>query len=121
MLLVVGAEVLGGLLAGQRRRDPFRVIVQARIDPSLPGARATLDRDGDRGILRVSGLPQHRDRIYEVWIARGEEVRPAGLFQTDRSVYAAAAIPTGLDGADQVMVSLEPTVGGARNPRATRW
>ena len=54
-----------------------------------------------------------------MWIARGEEVRPAGLFQVDRSGAGAAAIPTGLDEADQVMVSLEPP-SGARNPRATR-
>lgn len=112
MLLVVGGGLVGYSLGSGDGTDS--TTVQARIDPSVPGARATLDRDGDRGILRVSGLPQHRDRIYEVWIARGEEVRPAGLFQTDRSGDGAAAIPTGLDGADQVMVSLEPTVGSAQ-------
>ena len=88
--------------------------VQAQVDPAVSGARATLERDGDQGILRVSGLPQRRDRIYEVWIARGEEVRPAGLFQVDRAGTGAAAIPTGLDDADQVMVSLEPPAGSAQ-------
>ena len=71
-------------------------------------------RDGDQGILRVSGLPQHRNRIYEVWLARGKQVRPAGLFQVDRSGRGAAAIPHGLSDADQVMVSLEPPGGSAQ-------
>jgi anti-sigma-K factor RskA len=78
---------------------------------SVPGARATLERDGDSGVLRVSGLPQRRNRIYEVWLARGQEVRPAGLFQVDRNGEAAAAIPRGLDRTDRVMVSLEPPRG----------
>ena len=56
--------------------------------------RATLERDGDQGVLRVSGLPQHRNRIYEVWIARGKEVRPRRLFQVDAR-GGSAAIPTG--------------------------
>jgi anti-sigma-K factor RskA len=81
------------------------------------GARATLERDGDSGILRVAGLPQRKDRIYEVWIQRGKEVRPAGLFQVDRSGRGAAGIPNGLDDADRVMISAEPT-GGSEQPTA---
>jgi anti-sigma-K factor RskA len=88
--------------------------VSAQVDPALPGATATLERDGDRGMLRVEGLPQRPGRIYEVWLARGGEVRPAGLFQVDRAGRGAAAIPQGLNASDQVMVSLEPPRGSAQ-------
>jgi anti-sigma-K factor RskA len=109
MLLVIAGGAVGYAIGNGDGTDA--TTVQAQVDPSVSGARATLERDGDRGVLRVSGLPQHRDRIYEVWIARGNDVRPAGLFQVDRSGQGAAAIPTGLDAADQVMVSLEPPTG----------
>jgi anti-sigma-K factor RskA len=111
MLLVVGAGAVGyGLGTGD---DASRVTtVEAEVAP--PGARATLEHGGDSGILRVSGLPQRRDRIYEVWIQRGERVRPAGLFQVDPRGRGAAAIPAGLDDADRVMVSLEPPGGSAQ-------
>ena len=112
ILLAIGGGLVGYALGNGDGIDS--TTVQAQVDPSASGARATLERDGDKGILRVSGLPQHSDKIYEVWIARGEEVRPAGLFQVDRSGRGAAAIPTGLDEADQVMVSLEPAAGSAQ-------
>ena len=112
MLLAIAGGVVGYALGNGDGTDS--TTVQAQVDPSVSGARATLERDGDKGILRVSGLPQHQNRIYEVWLARGKEVRPAGLFQVDRSGQGAAAIPTGLDEADQVMVSLEPAAGSAQ-------
>jgi anti-sigma-K factor RskA len=112
MLLAIAGGLVGYALGSGDGTDS--TTVQAQVDPSVSGARATLERDGDKGILRVSGLPQHRNRIYEVWLARGEDVRPAGLFQVDRSGQGAAAIPTGLDEADQVMVSLEPPAGSAQ-------
>ena len=40
------------------------------------GATAVVERTGDKGILRVSGLPQRTNGIYEVWIARDGEVVP---------------------------------------------
>ena len=44
------------------------------------GATAVVERDGDKGILRVSGLPQRTNGIYEVWIARRPGA-PSTLFQ----------------------------------------
>ena len=111
LLLALAAGALG-YAAGTGGDGDQSTTVQAEVAP--PGARATLVRDGDQGTLHVSGLPQHRNRIYEVWLARGKQVRPAGLFQVDRSGRGAAAITGGLSDADQVMVSLEPPGGSAQ-------
>jgi anti-sigma-K factor RskA len=111
-VLVAGAGVIGYALGSGGEEARQTTTVQAAVVPD--GAQVTLERDGDSGILRVSGLPQHANRIYEVWLARGKEVRPAGLFQVDRDGRGAAAIPHGLESADQVMVSLEPPGGSAQ-------
>jgi anti-sigma-K factor RskA len=109
-LVAIAGGVIGYALGNDGGSNTATVQAQAPA-----GATATLERDGDRGILRVAGLAQRKDRIYEVWIQRGKEVRPAGLFQVDRTGRGAAAIPAGLDGADRVMVSLEPA-GGSEQP-----
>jgi anti-sigma factor RsiW len=112
IVLAVGAGVLGYALGSDD--DVNRpTTIQAQVAP--PGASVARERDGDRGILHVSGLPQRTNRIYEVWLARGDRVRPAGLFQVDRRGQGAAAIPSGLDDADRVMVTLEPP-GGSPQP-----
>lgn len=111
-LVAIAGGVVGYALGNGSGSDTSTLQAQAPA-----GARATLERDGDRGILRVTGLPQRRDRIYEVWIQRGKEVRPAGLFQVDRTGRGAAGIPNGLDDADRVMVSAEPP-GGSQQPTA---
>ena len=53
-----------------------------------------------------------------MWIARGKEIVPSTLFQTHRNGGGAAAIPTGLKDADQVMVTLEPRHGSLKPTRA---
>ena len=113
LLAVAGGAV--GYALGSEDDGLNPTTIEAQVPPEAAGAEATLVREGDQGVLQVSGLPQQRDRIYELWIARGGEVRPAGLFQVDRDGRGAAAIPTGLDGADRVMVSLEPP-GGSEQP-----
>jgi hypothetical protein len=111
-LVAIAGGVVGYALGNGNGTETTTLQAQAPA-----GARATLERDGDRGILRVAGLPQRKDRIYEVWIQRGKEVRPAGLFQVDRSGRGAAGIPNGLDDADRVMISAEPP-GGSQQPTA---
>ena len=108
-LVAIAGGVVGYALGSGSNSDTATVRAQAPA-----GARATLERDGDRGILRVAGLPQRENRIYEVWIQRGKEVRPAGLFQVDRGGRGAAGIPRGLDDADRVMVTLERSGGSVR-------
>ena len=111
---LIALAAVAGYGIGTGGDGTTRSTVSAQVDPALSGATATLERDGDSGILRVSGLPQRPGRIYEVWLAQGDDVRPAGLFQVDRAGRGAAAIAAGLDRAERVMVSLEPARGSAQ-------
>lgn len=113
-VVLIAVAAVAGYAIGTGGDRTTTSTVSAEVDPALAGASATLERDGDSGVLRVAGLPQRTDRIYEVWLAQGDQVRPAGLFQVDRSGRAATAIPRGLNGADRVMVSVEPPRGSAQ-------
>jgi anti-sigma factor RsiW len=113
-MTLIALAAVAGYAIGTGGDGTSTSTVSAQVDPALSGAAATLERDGDSGVLRVEGLPQRPGRIYEVWLAQGEQVRPAGLFQVDRAGRGAAAIPQGLDGADRVMVSVEPPRGSAQ-------
>ena len=113
--VVLAAVAIGAYAVGSGGSDEQTVTAEAQAPP---GVTAVVERTGDKGILRVSGLPQRTNGIYEVWIARGKEVVPSTLFQTHRNGSGAAAIPNGLKDADQVMVTLEPPRGSPKPTRA---
>jgi anti-sigma-K factor RskA len=110
--VVLAAVAVGAYALGSGGGSDEQTVTARAQAP--PGATAVVERTGDQGILRVSGLPQHRDGIYEVWIAHGSRVEPSTLFQVQKNGTGAAAIPDGLDDADQVMVTLEPPSGSAK-------
>jgi hypothetical protein len=68
-------------------------------------------------VLRVRGLPQERNRTYEVWIRRkgSETVEPSSLFGVHKDGTGAAAIPHRIDDVAEIMVSSEPE-GGSLAP-----
>jgi anti-sigma-K factor RskA len=80
-----------------------------------PQTTGTLVRSGDVGVLRVSNLPQRRDRVYEVWLVKKGKPIPSTLFQVGKDGTGAAGIPDGLDDSTQVMVTSEP-LGGSSQP-----
>jgi hypothetical protein len=82
---------------------------------AAPQTTGTLLRSGDVGVLRVSNLPQRRDRVYEVWLVKNGKPLPSTLFQVGKSGSGAAGIPSGLDDSTQVMVTSEP-LGGSTQP-----
>ena len=113
--LLAGVALGLGLASGGRGGDARTVA--ADVDGSrLPGASARVeiaDADDSPATLRVRGLPMPaRGEVYEVWIERDGEVRPAGaLFEPARDGSGAAAIPGGVDGVDRVMVTREAAGG----------
>ena len=73
-----------------------------------------LVRDGDAGVLHLDGLPRlEGDRVYQAWIRNGERVEPSTVFVANRTRGAEATIPAGLDRADEVLVTAEPSGGSA--------
>ena len=93
--------------------------VAAQVDEKrLPTGSAELEIDGDSGTLRVRDLPMAPpDQVYEVWVERDGEVRPAGtLFDVGRDGRGAAAVP--VDDVDRVMVTRE-RAGGSAQPTET--
>ena len=114
--VLIAAVAIGAYALGAGGGDGDETVT-ARGD-APPGATAIVERTGDKGILRVSGLPQRTDGIYEVWIERDGQVVPSTLFQVHRNGRGAAAIPEGLADADQVMVTLERRGGSTKPTRA---
>jgi anti-sigma-K factor RskA len=114
-VLLVAVAVAGYAIGAAGEEGSDTVTAQGQAPP---GATAVVEKTGDQGILRVTGLPQRTDGIYEVWIARGDQVEPSTLFQVQRDGSGAAAIPEGLADADQVMVTLEPRGGSPQPTRA---
>jgi anti-sigma-K factor RskA len=80
------------------------------------GALAKLERSGDGGTLQVSGLAQlPRSQVYQAWVQRNGHMEPSSLFAARSNGRGTAAIPHGLDGAQAVVVTVEPH-GGSPQP-----
>ena len=87
------------------------------VSANGPGPlRATLERSGDSGTLRLTGMEQATPtHVYEAWVQRGRQVKPSSLFDARHNGTASVALEDQLGGADAVMVTLEPR-GGSRQP-----
>ena len=113
-VLIVAAGVTGYALRGGGGAET--TTINAQSTPALPAARASIERTGDQGVLRVENLPQRKGHVYEVWLAKGNgKPAPSTLFQVNGDGSGSAGIPNGLDDASVVMVTLEPA-GGSLQP-----
>lgn len=113
--VAVGALAVYGLsLDGDDSRT-----VTAQVDETrLPRATASLSiPDGEDGaLLRVEGLPDPgRERVYQVWVQRGEKVVPVSIFSVDAAGTGTAGVPGSMADVDAVMVTRERR-GGAAAP-----
>jgi hypothetical protein len=113
-VLVAGGAV--GYIAGQSGGGDETTVTARATEAAPAGAGATIVRDGDAGTLRTTGLPEPAaGRVYQVWIRDGERITPSTVFVVDRNGAGVAAIPAGLEGGDEVMVTREPR-GGSDAP-----
>lgn len=84
--------------------------------PSDGRVTANLERKGDSGTLQVVGLTALGPREdYQAWVQRDGRMEPSSLFAPRSNGTASAAIPRHLDGAERVLVTIEPA-GGSEEP-----
>ena len=85
----------------------------------LQGARGSVivGKDGKAAIV-VSGLaPAPAGRIYQLWVLRGSEAQPAGLFAA-KAQTSTVPLSRAVENGDRVGVTLEPA-GGSPQPTST--
>lgn len=109
---IVAAGITGYALRGGEDDPASPAPVAFDTAPRAEGAVAVLDRQGDSGTLTVTNMPLvEGDDVYQVWIQHGDRVKPSSAFRPDPTGSVEAEIPSDLDGADAVMVTLEPERG----------
>lgn len=115
LLLVAG-------VVGYSLRDgaPVSVDTYAAVSTDEASiASGTLEVMGDEGSLQVADLPATEEGdVYQAWVQhKGNDggVIPSSVFVLHDDMTAEVPIPRGLDGADQVMVTREPS-GGSKKP-----
>ena len=78
--------------------------------------RAALERSGDSGTLKLTGLRQApASHVYQAWVQQGRRIKPISLFDARHNGTASVSLEHQLDGAKAVMVTVEPR-GGSRQP-----
>ena len=108
---LIAAAVLGYSLGGGSESDTI-----TGTTPAGGSVQALLERTSDSGTLELTGLSQlPSDEVYQAWVQRNGKIEPSSLFAPRKNGSASAAIPRYLDGAQQVMVSVEPR-GGSKAP-----
>lgn len=115
---VVLAAAAGGYLIGNTGGGSATKTVAFQPTGVVHGAKAEIVRTGDAAVVRVDRLPPPRPgHVYQLWLVRGNspQPKPSSVFVVARDGRGAAAIPGGLDGARQVLVSVEPR-GGSKSP-----
>ena len=113
VILVVAGIGAGYLLRGPDSSET--TLVQGEALTSAP-ASATLERDGDTSTLHVHQMPPiGPDKVYEVWVQRGQRLEPVSTFVLSADGTAEAAVPGSLSGGQAVLVTREPR-GGSPQP-----
>lgn len=115
LLLVAG--IAGYALRGEAGTETS-TYAAVPLSGSSP-AEGTLEVSGDSGTLEVRNLPAAgRHEVYQAWVRRtgdGGGIQPSSVFVLSKDGSGRVAIPSGLDGAAEVVVTREP-VGGSESP-----
>jgi anti-sigma-K factor RskA len=82
-------------------------------------ASGDLITHGNNGEIKLSGMPSPgQGHVYQVWVMKDGKVTPDSVFTVDRSGHGSVALRNDLDGAKQVLISVEPD-GGSPQPTTT--
>jgi Anti-sigma-K factor rskA/Putative zinc-finger len=82
------------------------------VQPMSPGIGGTLAVAEDSSTLNLHGLQQvSGQEVYQVWVAKGQSLRPSSDFVPDPSGNATTAVEGQLTSGTKVMVTREPRAG----------
>ena len=115
---VAGGFGVSGLLEDDGSRSVAAVVDESQLAEGSARLIVPDDEDGE-AVLHFSGLPplpaRAGDDVYQLWIARDNEVEPSSVFSVASDGSGTAALDEALAGADAVWVTRE-RAGGARAP-----
>jgi anti-sigma-K factor RskA len=116
---LVLAGVVAGVLVSGGSSDATRTVAAQITGGGMAGAKAELEIEGGHAELVVDGMRSAGSgRVYQVWLLHEGQTEPVpagALFDVDRAGHGTAALPGGVAGVRQVMVSVEPA-GGSEQP-----
>jgi anti-sigma-K factor RskA len=86
----------------------------------LPNASGDLVTHDGSGEMKLTGLQSPGSgRVYQVWVMKADgKVSPDNVFTVNSSGQGSVALRNDLDGAKQVLISVEPD-GGSQQPTTT--
>jgi hypothetical protein len=104
---VIAAGVSGYLLADDGGDGATTVPVMAE-----EGIGGTLAVEDDSATLELEGMDRLvGSQVYQVWVAKGTEVRPSSSFIPEQDGTATTGVDGNLDPGTRVMVTREPRAG----------
>jgi hypothetical protein len=108
-LAVVVAAVGGYLIAGNGGGGgEAGTLVEVPSPPGQPGVGGTLAVGENTSMLDLRGLAQLKgSQVYQVWVARGQSVRPSSNFIPDANGRAMTAVDGHLTAGTRVMLTKE--------------
>jgi anti-sigma-K factor RskA len=112
-LAIIVAAVGGYVIAGNNGGGGGTgTTVAVQPAPVQPGIGGTLAVGENSSMLNLHGLAQVKGReVYQVWVAKGESVRPSSNFVPDPGGRAMTAVDGHLTSGTKVMVTREPHAG----------
>lgn len=114
VISLLGWSMLGtGRLINSIVDDPLAVAIEATpAAGEFDAARVVFSESRHSAVLEVEGLDQlPSDRIYELWLVDGDDVLPAGLFNTGTAGTARVLIEGEIRPGMVVAVTEEPAGG----------
>ena len=114
VISLLGWSMLGtGRLINSIVNDPLAITIEATPGAGeFDAARVVFSESRNSAVLEVEGLDQlPSDRTYELWLVDGDEVLPAGLFNTGTAGTARVLIEGEIRPGMVVAVTEEPAGG----------